>query len=177
MEKKEDKARSGMLTIMGIIIVALLILLADQRNKNDQAQEEFAYNTASADIQNTISSEATQKVENKIRNCIRINEVARFVNTEQCVIGSIYKIVESTEKRDAYTAPEVTFAYFISDTFYLFSNRDSGVFLNSYAGDCVMVWGKILLDNNGTPAMSIYEHLTYDAYINIEKLPDNICYP
>ena len=150
------------------------MLWADQRNENKQAQQEFSIQTARADNQKAISIEATQEIENKIEGCIRVYEAANYAGTEQCVIGKIVDTKESTEPRDEYTAPEFTYAYFdfMPNVLYLFSSDNSRVFFSSYVGDCVSVWGKISLDNTGTPVISIYE----DRYgLNLERLPDDIC--
>lgn len=163
--------------IVGITIYVLFMLWTNLRNENERAQEEFAMQTARAENQKAISMEATQGIENKIRGCIGVYEAARYVGTEQCVIGELVNWEESTEPRDEYTAPEFTYAYFdefTPNTLYLFS-PDSNLFLGIYVGDCVKVWGKILVDDSGTPALSIYEHSGYDTYVNIEKLPDDIC--
>ncbi|MCG2785561.1 MAG: hypothetical protein L6461_10695 [Anaerolineae bacterium] len=175
-----DNKKSGIpwsKIIIGIIIYALFMLWATQRNENEQSQQEFAMQTARANNQKAISMDATQEIENKIRDCIGVYEASRYIGTEQCIIGELVNWEESTEPRDEYTAPEVTYAYFdefAPNTLYLFSSN-SDVFLGAYVGDCVKVWGKILVDDAGNPALSIYEHDGYETYVNIEKIPDNIC--
>jgi hypothetical protein len=171
-----DVKKSGIPWSMIIIGVLLFVLWTNQRNENEREREESAMQTARAENQKAISMKATQEIKNKIGGCIGVHEVARYVETEQCVIGQIVNWEESTEPRDEYTAPELTYAYFrfTPDTFYLFSSG-SDIFLGLYIGDCVKVWGKILVDASGTPAMSIYEHFGYNTYLNIETLPDDVC--
>ena len=153
--------------IIGIIIYVLFMLWTNQRNENERAQQEFAMQTARAENQKAASISATQEIEDKIKDCIRINETPRNVGTYQCVIGFIAD-VEEAAKVDS-SEPTFYVAYFdlMPNTFYIVGEK-----LYSYTGDCVKVWGESQVNQDGTPAMSIYEDRNG---INIERLQDDVC--
>lgn len=173
MSEDKKSGASWSKIIIGVTIFVLFMLWTDQRNKNERAQQEFAMQTARAENQKAIAIAATQEIEDKISDCIRVNDASRYSGSYQCVVGFLAYFQESTEPKSDASEPDFYFTYFdfMPETFYLYGT----VFLGGYIGDCVKVWGEIGVDNAGTPVLSVNE----DRYgeVNIERLPDDACHP
>jgi hypothetical protein len=175
-----DQKKTLSQIIMIVTIFVLSILLWDQRIRNEAATEVFSEQTLIANTEHEVSVSATQQIENMIKGCIGINEVARYSGSEQCVVGELVNWEESTEPRDIYTAPERFYTYFdfkqfgpLFNPFYLSSHGS----MVGYIGDCVKVRGIIHVDNTGAPYINVAgeQDPGKEDENDVIRLPDDVC--
>jgi len=155
------------------------------QDENRASQEIFASQTWEASWVRTKTYEATAEIEHIINGCIEDNEAINWVGYEKCVVG----------KFDYFSEGGSWIIYFYNPllslemrTFKLIG--DSAV-LTAYVGDCMSVYGKILMDVDGIPYMNFYEayepkyiwtginegYYEYFTDFYYQELPDEICSP
>jgi hypothetical protein len=168
--KEDKKAKSPWPSIIiGVIIVALFYMWVFQRNENEQAKQEFAMQTARAYSEEVVSIRATQEIENKIKDCVDPNKVPRVSGTYVCVVGFISHDKQIMKSDPSEPDFYLTYFGYEPNTFYLYGDEN----LVRYINRCVMVWGKINVDPDGTPAINI---TALFSDINIEELPEGACH-
>ena len=169
MDEEQDSLQSCLIVIIVLTLFIILFMYISQANENQELKQKLTLQAIQAEDQRKLLIQETQIIENKIKNCIGINETLQFNGQVKCVIGRIVDIEEDEERTYFEHEPIAYYTYFryTDNKFYIYGPR----FLDDYLGDCVMVRGKIKVYDD----ISFMIALDIPSDFTIERLPDDIC--